>query len=241
MKKKITIFTGAGISKESGIGTFRDGDDAYWNKFKVEDVATVEGWKRDLKTAFDFYNEMRKEIGKHKPNAMHLAIADLEKEYEVIVVTQNVDDLHEKAGSTNVIHLHGEMNKMRTAGNPFMLLDYDRDLKPGDEGDDGFELRPHVVLFGEQPYNHQRATESFRDADVRIAIGTSFSVGYTIPLVWLSVGVKYPCGLYIDPKPAVLRNMQINDQSIMYIKKEATQAITDMRTYIETVTKKEKK
>lgn len=234
MKKKIVIFTGAGVSAESGVKTFRDGKDAYWNNYSIEQVATKEGWEKDPETAFKFYNEMKNEIVKYEPNAMHIALAKLEEEYDVTIVTQNVDDLHERAGSTDVIHLHGELNKMRTTGNPDMLLDYDRDIKPGDEGEDGFPLRPHVVLFGEQPFNHTRSASEFHNADIRISIGTSFSIGYTLPLVWLSHGVRFPHGLYIDPKPAVLRNFGINDQSIMYIKKPACDAIDDMKTYIET-------
>jgi NAD-dependent deacetylase len=227
MKKKVVIFTGAGVSKESGIETFRDGENAYWNKYKIDDVATIDGWEKDQQKAFDFYNDMRKEISKYDPNEMHKAIANLEKDYDVTVITQNIDDLHERAGSTNVIHLHGELSKMRTFDNTHRFFNYDKDINVGDIGYDGSQLRPHVVLFGEQPYNYQDASDALISSRIKIVIGTSFNIGYTIPLVW-----AYPRGLYIDPKPSVLRNLGVNDQSITYVKKNATDAIKEMNEYI---------
>ena len=158
---------------------------------------------------------MRKDISKYEPNAMHKSIAELEKDYDVTVITQNVDDLH------------GELTKMRSTNDTHTFYTYNQDIKVGDLGNDYSQLRPHIVLFGEQPYNYTEASEALMHSKIKIVIGTSFSIGYTLPLVW-----AYPRGLYIDPKPSVLRNNGINDQSITYIKKKATYAINDMLNYI---------
>ena len=142
--KHIVVLTGAGISAESGLKTFRD-DDGLWMGYRVEDVATLEAFYKDPAMVLDFYNMRRRDVSNALPNAAHLGLALLEKEYKVSIITQNVDDLHERAGSSRVLHLHGEIFKMHSIGNPGTVLEIKDDINPGDKGDDGTQLRPHIV------------------------------------------------------------------------------------------------
>ena len=185
-KKKILIFTGAGVSAESGVATFRTGDDGLWYNHKVEDVATPDGWRRDREKVLNFYNMRRAQLKDVEPNIAHKIIADLEKDYDVTVVTQNVDDLHERAGSTNIIHLHGELTKARSCmyEHKSSALDsvIDRGYEPIKIGDKcpttGSQLRPHIVWFGENldPDFVGKATEAAKECDVCIVVGTSMKV-----------------------------------------------------------------
>lgn len=198
-KKKILVFTGAGVSAESGIKTFRDSQNGLWYNFDVKDVASVDGWRKDKAKVLDFYNQRRNEMRSVNPNKAHEFIAKLEEKFDVTVVTQNVDDLHERAGSTNVIHLHGELNKMRSTYDDTIVLDCPGDINIGDKCPEGSQLRPHIVWFGEMldKGNLLAAKNAADDADACIIVGTSMQVApaNTIPFLTQHNALIY----YIDP------------------------------------------
>jgi len=177
-KKKVLIFTGAGVSAESGVATFRTGDDGLWYNHKIEDVATFDGWRRDKEKVLSFYNMRRAQLKEVEPNLAHKIIADLEKDFDVTVVTQNVDNLHERAGSTNIVHLHGELTKVRSTLDSTLIYDWIEDCNVGDKCEKGSQLRPHIVWFGENlnPKFIERATEVAQECDVCIVVGTSMQV-----------------------------------------------------------------
>jgi NAD-dependent deacetylase len=176
MKQRITILSGAGISAESGISTFRDSD-GLWEKHRIEDVATPEAWRLNPELVQQFYNQRRKQLFDVEPNAAHLAITELQSKFDVQVITQNVDDLHERAGNQNVLHLHGELKKVRSTGRPFTVYELDGwELKMGDLCENGHQLRPHIVWFGEDVPNLFRASELVSSADAVIIVGTSLNV-----------------------------------------------------------------
>lgn len=178
LKQKIVVLSGAGISAESGLGTFRDSG-GLWEKYKIEDVATPEAWSKNPKLVTDFYNMRRKQAYEAKPNEGHLALADLEKDFDVTIITQNIDDLHERAGSSKVIHLHGEINKVKSSGPNSESKYYPKknwEVKIGDLCPDGFQLRPHVVWFGEAVPMLDKAAEICQTADIFIVVGTSLNV-----------------------------------------------------------------
>lgn len=174
-KPKLVVFTGAGISKESGLHTFRDSD-GLWNNFKIEEVCTPEALNRDPQKVLDFYNDIRKKIIAAEPNVAHLTIALLEEAYDVTVITQNIDDLHERAGSTKVLHLHGEITKMRSVKDPNTFFEYKDDIKVGDLAHDHAQLRPHIVFFGEDVPAINDAVTIAMKADILVIIGTSLEV-----------------------------------------------------------------
>lgn len=177
-KQKIIVFSGAGISAESGLGTFRDSG-GLWEKYNIEEVATPEAWERDPAMVTEFYNMRRKQCYETSPNAAHYAIAELEKQYRVEVITQNIDDLHERAGSSNVTHLHGEISKVKSAG-PNAEKQYfpqeNWEVKMGDVCPEGYQLRPHVVWFGEAVPMLDKAIAQIEEADIVIVVGTSLNV-----------------------------------------------------------------
>ena len=174
--KKIVVLSGAGVSAESGIKTFRDSG-GLWEGHNVMDVASPEGWTRDQDLVLNFYNERRKNAIKAKPNEGHLIIAELEKYFSVTVITQNIDNLHEKAGSTNALHLHGELFKSRSTLDPNLIYDIEGwELKTGDTCEKGAQLRPHIVWFGEMVPMMEVAVEETLTADIFIVIGTSLQV-----------------------------------------------------------------
>lgn len=176
MAEKITILTGAGMSADSGLSTFRD-NNGFWEKYDLQELATPEAWKEKPEKVLDFYNERRRQIADVEPNEAHLALADLEKYYEVSIITQNIDDLHERAGSSSVLHLHGLITKARSDKNPQNIIDIGyEDINIGDRADDGEQLRPHVVWFGEPVMNLQQAAVQVNEADIFIVIGTSLKV-----------------------------------------------------------------
>ncbi len=174
-KKKLVVLTGAGISAESGLKTFRDSD-GLWEGYNVEEVATPGAWRKDPKLVLDFYNTRRNEVRNAKPNAAHYGLAALEKNFEVQIITQNIDDLHERAGSTKVLHLHGEIFKMRSEKNEHLIYDITDEIKVGDRGEDGAQLRPHIVWFEEAVPMIEPATEVTATADIFVVIGTSLAV-----------------------------------------------------------------
>lgn len=176
MKKKLVIFTGAGISAESGIQTFRDSD-GLWEQYNVEDVATKTGWQRNRALVLEFYNKRHTQLKNVKPNNAHKILAELEKYYDVQIITQNVDDLHERAGSSNILHLHGELTKCRAAGNG-EIFDWhpDFELTTSTTAPDGSVLRPHIVWFGEDVPNITKAIKIAESAEIFVVIGTSLQV-----------------------------------------------------------------
>lgn len=174
--KKIVVFTGAGISAESGIKTFRDSG-GLWEEFDINDVATPEGWKKDPALVLNFYNLRRKQVLEAKPNAAHIALAELQLRYDVQVITQNIDNLHERAGSKKVLHLHGEVTKSRSTLDPSLVYDIKGwKLELGERCAKNSQLRPHIVWFGEPVPNMLRAYEMTSAADIFIVIGTSLNV-----------------------------------------------------------------
>ena len=176
MKKKLVVLSGAGISQESGLKTFRDMD-GLWENYNVEDVASIDGWHRNPELVMDFYNQRRKQLYDVEPNAAHYGIADLGKWFDVTVITQNVDDLHERAGSTKIIHLHGELKKVRSSINPNLIYNLDGwELKMGDRCEQGSQLRPHIVWFGEAVPAIYDAIPVVENADIVVVIGTSLAV-----------------------------------------------------------------
>lgn len=198
--KKIVVLTGAGISAESGINTFRDSD-GLWENHRIEDVATPEGWFKNPELVLEFYNQRRAQLFDVQPNDGHRALADLEKNFEVHVVTQNVDDLHERAGSTRVLHLHGELRKVRSSRYPDLIYDWDKGLKMGDNCERGAQLRPHIVWFGESVPMLEPAADLASEADVFIIVGTSLQV---YPAASLMVyAPRHIPFFYVDPRPQV--------------------------------------
>lgn len=230
MGKKIVVLTGAGVSAESGISTFRDSD-GLWENFRVEDVASIEGWYRDPAVVMDFYNQRRAQLSEVRPNAAHLAIADLEKEYDVTVVTQNVDNLHERAGSTKIIHLHGELTKVRPE-NCCNEMDgfseervFDIGTEPvhiGDLAPNGAQLRPHIVWFGEAVPKIEAAIDAVEAADILLIVGTSLQV-YPAAGLYRYAGPDTPIYI-IDPN-----DVPVRDPRVTHVKDVATRGMEKFR------------
>ena len=174
-KKRVVVLTGAGISAESGIRTFRDSD-GLWEGYDVTEVATPRGWRKDPKLVLDFYNMRRRDALKAEPNAGHLGLAELERDFDVHVITQNIDDLHERAGSTSVLHLHGEIFKMRSDKNEQLVYPIREDILIGHKAEDGAQLRPHIVWFEEAVPMIEQAVPLVRSADIFVVVGTSLVV-----------------------------------------------------------------
>lgn len=175
-KPKIVVLTGAGISAESGLSTFRDSD-GLWENYSVYDVATPEAWAANPELVLEFYNLRRRKVAEAEPNAAHRALVDLEHVYDVTIITQNVDNLHERAGSTNVIHVHGEITKARSTKDPSLTLDIGcNDIQLGDCCPQGSQLRPHIVWFGESVQHFEEAVSYVEPADKVLVIGTSLTV-----------------------------------------------------------------
>ncbi len=174
-KKHIVVLSGAGISAESGLKTFRDSD-GLWMGYDVYEVASPQGWQKDPQLVLDFYNARRKDVTTASPNAAHIGLAELENDFDVTIITQNIDDLHERAGSTNVLHLHGEIFKMRSVANENSIFDIRGDINLGDKARDGHQLRPHIVWFGEAVPMMEKATAIVQDCDYFVVVGTSLQV-----------------------------------------------------------------
>lgn len=175
-RKHIVVFSGAGMSAESGISTFRD-NGGLWDKYDITEVATPEAWRKNPGLVLQFYNERRKQVLEAQPNEGHKALVELEKHFKVSVITQNVDDLHERAGSSNVIHLHGEIRKARSTYDPSLIYNLKSwELNPGDRCEQGSQLRPHIVWFGEMVPEMTRAQDITFTADILITVGTSLNV-----------------------------------------------------------------
>ena len=197
---KIIVLTGAGVSAESGLKTFRDAD-GLWEGHDVMSVATPEAWQRDPQLVSDFYNARRRQLAEVQPNAAHRALAELDAHHEVYIITQNVDDLHERAGSKNVLHLHGELRKVRSTGPDATVYAWEKDCLPGDVCPQGHQLRPHVVWFGEAVPMLEPAAALVSEAEVVLIVGTSMQVYPAAGLV--RYAPPYAPIYYIDPKPSI--------------------------------------
>ncbi len=232
-RRKLIVLTGAGVSAESGISTFRDSN-GLWENHRVEDVASIEGWYRDPALVLDFYNKRRAQLSQVRPNAAHLAIAALENEWDVTVVTQNVDNLHERAGSTRVVHLHGELIKVRPE-NCYNEMDgfseetvFDIGFEPielGDMAPNGAQLRPHIVWFGEPVPKIEQAIDAVEAADTVLIVGTSLQV---YPAAGLYRYARTDIPIYIiDPKDVAVR-----DSRLIHIKDVATSGMETFKNLI---------
>lgn len=207
--KHLVVLTGAGISAESGLSTFRD-NNGLWTKVNAEELASIQGYRKDRAKVLAFYNERRKNLQNVQPNHAHKFFAELEKEYKVSIITQNVDDLHERAGSTSVLHLHGELRKVTGSNNPndarcIREMPLDHPINIGDKAADGSQLRPFIVLFGESVPNMTEAKRICKEADIFVIIGTSLVV-YPAATLIESVPWKIPCYI-IDPDDFYEQNL----------------------------------
>ena len=228
MKKKLVVLSGAGISAESGIKTFRDMG-GLWEEYDVTEVATPEAWERNRDLVLRFYNDRRKALLTVTPNAAHIALAELEKEYDVEVITQNVDDLHERAGSSKVLHLHGELKKARCTVNEDDIVEIEGwELNEGDLSKGGYQLRPHIVWFGELVPAIESAVPIVKSADILLVIGTSLNV---YPAAGLMNYATSGTPVYvIDPgEPEGIGYMDVT-----FINKKATEGIKDFIRMIQT-------
>ncbi|MDR2563218.1 MAG: NAD-dependent deacylase [Prevotellaceae bacterium] len=223
---KITVLSGAGISAESGIKTFRDSD-GLWENYNVMDVASIEGWYKNPDLVQQFYNERRKQLESVEPNKAHKILAELERDFEVEIVTQNVDNLHERAGSTKVIHLHGELTKARSVKNSERIYELGyREIRKGEKAEDGGLLRPHIVWFGEAVPLIEKAAEIVSQAETLIVIGTSLNVYPAAGLLEYAAG---SAAIYlIDPAEV----KYVGSRRITFIKEKASDGMEKMKQYL---------
>ncbi len=220
-KKHIVVLSGAGISAESGLKTFRDSD-GLWMGYNIEDVATPRAFKKNPQLVLDFYNARRRDVAAAQPNAAHIGLAALEKDFDVTIVTQNIDDLHERGGSTNVLHLHGEIFKMRSVADEELISEIKGDIHLGDTAKDGAQLRPHIVWFEEPVPMMEKAVALLHDCDYFVVIGTSLQV--------------YPAASLLHYAPAFLPKFIIdkkipainNYPNLHLIEKTATEGVGEL-------------
>jgi NAD-dependent deacetylase len=220
-KKKIVVLSGAGISAESGLKTFRDSD-GLWEGYNVYEVATPRGWKKDPALVLEFYNQRRKNVLDAAPNAAHFGLAQLQDDFDVTIITQNIDDLHERAGSKKVLHLHGEIFKMRSEQDTSLIYECRGDINLGDKAGDGAQLRPHIVWFEEEVPMIQRAIPVVLSADVFVVVGTSL--------------VVYPAAGLVNYAPMEIPKYVIDKlipntssaMNVINIEKPATQGVQDL-------------
>lgn len=224
-KKHIVVLTGAGISAESGLKTFRDGD-GLWNGYNVYDVATPGAWHKNPQMVLDFYNDRRRDVAAAMPNDAHIGLAELEKDFDVTIVTQNIDDLHERGGSTKVLHLHGEIFKMRSERNEGLIYEIRGDINLGDKASDGQQLRPHIVWFEEPVPMIEKAIALMNDCDYFVVVGTSLQV--------------YPAASLLHYAPPFLPKFIIDKKipdvqhsaTLTLIEKPATQGVKDLKNLL---------
>ena len=215
MKKKLVVLTGAGISAESGIKTFRDSD-GLWENHRIEDVATPDAWTRNPELVLSFYNQRRAQLLSVQPNQGHFELAALENDFDVEIITQNVDDLHERAGSTRVTHLHGELRKVRSTLDENLVCQWDKDLYPGDLCKKGSQLRPHIVWFGEAVPMLEQAAMLAEKADIFMVVGTSLQVYPAAGLMqYAPKSIPY---YYVDPNPRI--NWELQSKSNLHVIEE---------------------
>lgn len=225
-KKHIVVLTGAGISAESGLKTFRDSD-GLWNGYDVYEVASPLGWEKNPEMVLNFYNDRRRDVAAAKPNAAHTGLAALEKDFDVTIITQNIDDLHERAGSTRVVHLHGQIFLMRSVKDDSLISEIKGDIKVGDTADDGGQLRPNIVWFGEAVPMMEKAVAIIQDCDYFVVVGTSLQV--------------YPAASLLEYAPAYLPKFIIDKKipelghypNITFIEKPATEGVAELRKLLD--------
>ncbi|QES89503.1 SIR2 family NAD-dependent protein deacylase [Rhizosphaericola mali] len=221
MKTKIVVLTEAGVSAESGIATFRDSN-GLWENHSVEAVASPAGWKRNSALVLEFYNQRRRQLKMVEPNAAHIYLAKLEEKYVVTIITQNVDNLHERAGSSHIIHLHGSLTEVKSEKNDALIYPWTKDVKLGDLAEDGAQLRPNIVWFGEMVPKIEDAVREAKQADVFIVIGTSLQV---YPAASLMEYAPIGCPVYvIDP------HLELNDisENVHIIHDNATNGVLQL-------------
>ena len=231
--KKVVVLTGAGISAESGISTFR-GADGLWEGHDIMEVASPDGWNANKGLVLDFYNQRRRQLKEVNPNKGHKALLDLEVSTELCIITQNVDDLHERAGTKNCIHLHGELKKVRSTVDSNLVYDWEDDLKLGDKCEKGSQLRPHIVWFGEAVPLIEKAVVEISTADYVLIVGTSLQVYPAAGL--MAYAPNHSKILYIDPNPQINYELeQIKERLIVFegpgtimITKAVTHILTDI-------------
>jgi len=227
-KKKLVILTGAGISAESGLKTFRDSD-GLWEGYEVTEVATPRAWRKDPKLVLDFYNMRRRNVAEAKPNAAHFGLAELENDFDVQIITQNIDDLHERAGSKNVLHLHGEIFKMRSEADESLVYDIYADINFGDTAEDGAQLRPHIVWFEEPVPMIAEAARITSAADIFVVVGTSLVV---YPAAGLVNYAPSDCPKFIvDKKVPYTSSLQ----NLVAIEKPATEGVRELSMHLKTM------
>ena len=224
--KKLIVLTGAGMSAESGVKTFRDAG-GLWEGHDVMEVASPVAWQKNPRLVLDFYNQRRRQLLEVQPHEGHKILCDLEKYFEVHIITQNVDDLHERAGSSRVLHLHGELFKVRNTHDETEILEWKKDLHLGDTGQDGHQLRPHIVWFGEPVPLLEKAVEITRQADIFLVIGTSMQVYPAASLIhYVPEGKPI---FFIDPKPQIATYSFAN---LTIIKDTASQGLLSLKTLL---------
>ena len=224
--KKLVVFTGAGVSAESGIKTFRDSG-GLWEEYEIMDVATPEAWSRQPQVVLEFYNARRKQVIDSEPNGGHIIIAELESSFDVEVITQNIDDLHERAGSSKILHLHGEIRKSKSSSDPNLIYDIDGDkIEWGETCELGSQLRPHVVWFGEEVPMMIPAERLVNSADILVIVGTSLNV---YPAASLVFHARKDCKIYlVDPGDPLIPD-QLN---ITWIKEKGSEGLRQVREEI---------
>jgi NAD-dependent deacetylase len=221
-KKHVVVLTGAGISAESGLKTFRDSD-GLWHGYDVYEVSSPRGWKKNPELVLDFYNDSRNDLASAQPNSTQLGLAELEKYFDVTIITQNIDDLHERGGSTKVLHLHGEIFLMRSISDPSLVYEIRDDIRLGDKAEDGAQLRPHIVWFEEEVPMMEEAVKQMYTCDYFVVIGTSLQV--------------YPAASLLQYAPAHLPKFIIDKKipalqyfpNLTIIEKTATEGIKDLK------------
>ena len=224
-KKHIVVLSGAGISAESGLKTFRDSD-GLWNGYDVYEVASPQGWHKNPQLVLDFYNARRKDVAAALPNAAHIGLAELEKDFEVTIVTQNIDDLHERAGSTKVLHLHGEIFKMRSEADEENIFEIRGDINLGDTAADGSQLRPHIVWFGEAVPIMEKAAATLHDCDYFVVVGTSLQVYPAASLLYYAP--PYLPKFIIDKKIPLTEKQE----NLHLIEMPATEGVAELKNIL---------
>lgn len=223
-KKNLVVLSGAGISAESGISTFRDAN-GLWENHNISEVATPEAFQRNPELVLQFYNQRRQQLHQVAPNEAHFAITRLSAHFDLTVITQNIDDLHERAGNPNVIHLHGELFKARSVKNPEYIVEWKKDIRLGDHCPEGGQLRPHIVWFGEMVPQLPIAAQIVEQADIAIIVGTSMQVYPAASLIeYTRPGIPI---YYIDPKPAINQSLRYLT-NLTVLSKVATQGLSQL-------------
>ena len=224
-KKHVVVLSGAGVSAESGLKTFRDSD-GLWNGYNVYEVATPGGWQKNPQLVLDFYNDRRRDIAAAQPNAAHIGLAELEQDFDVSIITQNIDDLHERAGSNHVVHLHGEIFKMRSVADTNTIYEIRGDIKIGDKAADGAQLRPYIVWFEEEVPMIEKAVMILQDADYFVVIGTSLQVYPAASLIHYAS--PFLPVFIIDTKNPTVNN----HANLTVIEMPATEGVKELRKFL---------